>query len=246
MALPTSFKPKKKYNLHRFGKDFDGGYLVCKESILNSDTLLSLGINDDWSFEKAFQKINSKAKIFCYDDKPIFKYLFKKLIINIVFLFYHFKLNNVIVSCKKIIYFLRDKKKITFDQKKISYGDLQKIISDVKSNLIFLKIDIEGFEYRILEEILLHQKKFTGIIIEFHDIDYHKDLIRNFIDKLDLILVHIHPNNASLIDKNNDPTCVEITFEKNPVEGDGHLSLPNQMDMKNDSEKKDVFLNFEQ
>ena len=118
MALPTSFKPKKKYNLQRFGKNFDGGYLVCKESVLNSDTLVSLGINDDWSFEKDFKNINSEAKIFCYDDKPLFRYLLKKLIINFIFSIYRFKLNSFFISAKKIIYFFRDKKKINFKQKK--------------------------------------------------------------------------------------------------------------------------------
>ena len=244
MALPICFKPKKKYNLHRFGKDFDGGYLVCKDSLLKSDTLVSFGINDDWSFEKDFKNINSEARVFCYDDKPILKYLFKKLIINTIFLFSHFNLNKVFFLIKKIIYFLKDKKKLTFIKKKISYGDLKEIIKDIESDFIFLKIDIEGFEYRILEEILLYQKKFTGIIIEFHDIDYHKDLIKNFINKLNLNLVHIHPNNNSLIDYNNDPTCVEITFEKKPVESEGAFTLPNELDMKNDPKKKDILLNF--
>ena len=77
MALPTCFKPKKKYSLHRFGKDFDGGYLVGKDTILNSDTLISFGINDDWSFEKDFKKVNLDSKVICYDDKPILKYLCK-------------------------------------------------------------------------------------------------------------------------------------------------------------------------
>ena len=108
-----------------------------------------------------------------------------------------------------------------------------------------MKIDIESFEYRILNEILLYQKKITGIIIEFHDIDYHKDIIKNFINKLELQLVHIHPNNASLIDHNNDPTCVEITFEKSPIERDGDVYLPHKLDMKNNPKKKDVALSFE-
>ena len=61
--------------------------MVSKETILKSDTLLSLGINDDWSFEKHFKKINSEARIFCYDDKPILKYLCKKMIIDVGKLF---------------------------------------------------------------------------------------------------------------------------------------------------------------
>ena len=244
MALPIFFKPKKKYSLIRVGKDFDGGYLVGKNTILKSNILISFGINDDWSFEKDFKNINLEARVLCYDDKPILKYLFKKLIISTIFLLSHFNLNKVFILIKNIFCFLKDKKKLTFIKKKISYGDLKEIIKDIESDSIFLKIDIEGFEYRILEEILFYQKKFTGIIIEFHDIDYHKDLIKNFINKLNLNLVHIHPNNNSLVDYNNDPTCVEITFEKKPVESEGAPNLPNELDMKNDPKKKDVLLNF--
>ena len=218
--------------------------MVGRDTVLKSDTLVSFGIKDDWSFEKDFKNINLRARVLCYDDKPILKYLLKKLIIDIIFLFSHLNLNKIFILIKKIIYFLKDKKKLTFIKKKISYGDLKEIVKDIKSDTIFLKIDIEGFEYRILEEILLYQKKFTGIIIEFHDIDYHKDLIKNFINKLNMNLVHIHPNNNSLIDYNNDPTCVEITFEKKPVESEGAFSLPNELDMKNDPKKKDVLLNF--
>jgi len=42
--------PKKKYNLIRLGRNFDGGYLVDKQSIKQTKTFISLGINDDWSF----------------------------------------------------------------------------------------------------------------------------------------------------------------------------------------------------
>ena len=244
MALPILFKPNKKYSLVRVGRDFDGGYLVGKDTILNSDTLVSFGINDDWSFERDFKNINSETKVICYDDKPILKYLFKKLIIDTIFLFSHLKVNKIFVLTKKIIYFLKDKKKLKFIKKKIAYGDLKEIVKDIESNFIFLKIDIEGFEYRILEDILLYQKKFTGIIIEFHDIDYHKDLIKNFINKLNLSLVHIHPNNNSLTDNNDDPTCVEITFEKKPIASEEELYFPNELDMRNNPKKKDILLNF--
>ena len=118
MALPILFKPNKKYSLVRVGRDFDGGYLVGKDTILNSDTLVSFGINDDWSFERDFKNINSETKVICYDDKPILKYLFKKLIIDTIFLFSHLKVNKIFVLTKKIIYFLKDKKKLKFIKKK--------------------------------------------------------------------------------------------------------------------------------
>ena len=52
--LPKQFKPKHKYNLIRIGRNNDGGYLVEKNSISKSNSLVSFGIGLDWSFEKDF------------------------------------------------------------------------------------------------------------------------------------------------------------------------------------------------
>ena len=64
--LPKELKPKHCYNLVRLGKDNDGGYLVEKDSLLNSESLISFGINLDWSFEKDFFKLKERP-IHCYD-----------------------------------------------------------------------------------------------------------------------------------------------------------------------------------
>ena len=42
--LPKQFKPKHKSNLVRIGKNNDGRYLVEKDSILKSNSLVSFGI----------------------------------------------------------------------------------------------------------------------------------------------------------------------------------------------------------
>jgi len=50
--LPSFFKLYSVEDLIRLGKDNDGGYLVTRSSILKATVLVSLGINDDWSFER--------------------------------------------------------------------------------------------------------------------------------------------------------------------------------------------------
>ena len=64
--LPKFLKPKQEYDLIRLGQDNDGGYLVEKQSIINSNCLITLGLGYDWSFEKDYSKYKDKS-IFCYD-----------------------------------------------------------------------------------------------------------------------------------------------------------------------------------
>ena len=59
----------------RLGRNYDGGYVVNKKAIENAN-LISLGINDDWSFEEDFYK-QTGNKIFMFDGSVNLK-LFRK------------------------------------------------------------------------------------------------------------------------------------------------------------------------
>ena len=99
--------------------------------------------------------------------------------------------------------------------------------------MIIFKIDIEGSEYRILQELIEIQDSICALIIEFHDIDLHLEKIIYFTKEFDLTLTHIHPNNYGEKDKNGNPTVVELTFERNPTANSNDLSLPNISDQPN-------------
>jgi len=204
MKLPKIYKPKNFYQLERFGKNNDGGYLVGKKSILNSKYLISFGINDDWSFEKDILMKFNNVKVFSYDDVLGFYYLIKLFILN-SFRFF------------------------------LSTTNLKTFI------LSFVKI----FEYGLIKsKINFKKKKINIIVIEFHNIDLHKDKIIKFIRNLKLELTHIHPNNFSIPDKNGNPTVVEFTFERYPVIIGKKNKLPNPKDMKCNPNKPDYILRF--
>ena len=57
-------------------------------------------------------------------------------------------------------------------------------------------------------------------------------------------LIHTHPNNASVTDKNGDPTTLEMTFERNEIILSDENTLPHQLDMVNDPEKEEFTLKF--
>jgi len=243
MNFPKFYKPKKPYKLYRFGKNNDGGYLVGTKSINKSKFLISYGISDDWSFELDILKKNHNLKVFSFDNTLSIKFLFKLIILNFLRIFY-FKSNLRILfsSIYKFFNFIIIKKRINFKKKSIKYNDTIKITKKL-TDIIF-KIDIEGSEYRILDDLIKIKKKINAVIIEFHDIDLHHKKIQNFIRAIGLKLTHIHPNNYSLPDKHGNPTAVEITLERFTDELSGKLKLPNKSDMKCDPNNIDYILKF--
>ena len=91
--LPKIFKPNANYELLRLGKDNDGGYLVCKESIRCAKVLLSFGISDDISFETDFKKLNN-CQIIAFDPTSTDKFFFKRIVSNLI----KFKFKNFFYS----------------------------------------------------------------------------------------------------------------------------------------------------
>ena len=248
--LPKNFKPSVNYALVRLGKDNDGGYLINKESIEKTKLLLSFGISDDFSFESDFKKQNN-CPIIAFDPTTTNKFFLKKIIFNIL----KFEFINFLDEISNFYNFKKffNKKENLFVEKKIGIGgslnyetitfDEILLLSKVNSNL-FLKIDIEGSEYRILDDLVKNSKLIVGIAIEFHDVDLHLEKISNFIEEIDLDLVHIHANNYSKPDKRDIPTAIELTFARNPIKIGNSLNLPHKLDQKNDPNSKNIDLFF--
>lgn len=239
--LPKNFRPKKNYDLIRVGRNNDGGYLCGKKSILNSKNLISFGICDDISFEKNFKNINNKCTIFMFDKyvDNIFwlKIIWKNLGLSIFNLNPFYILKSIIRWCE----FIHFKKKNFFYKKEIDFKSIKKYL---KKKNTFLKVDIEGSEYRILDEIISEQKKIIALVIEFHDVDLNLSKIYQFIKKINLTLTHIHPNNGGGANYYKMPKIIEFTFEKFPLIKKGKNKLPNKYDQKNLNNLQDLKLFF--
>jgi hypothetical protein len=233
--LKKEFKPKYLYDLLRVGKNNDGGYLAESNSIQIAQSLISFGIGKDWSFEIHFKKIKN-IPIFAYDhtiekfeELPQFKIFFNANKSN-----YFFR--------KKIVETLVEKNNTNI---KTILNDLNLYFLGLKSP-IFFKIDIEGSEYIILNDLVKFSKSISGLLIEFHDVPANLNTILKFIKEIDLDLCHIHANNWGGVDSNMVPKVIELTFARDPVKIDDKSTVPHILDQRNNPRKEDITINFEQ
>ena len=257
--LPNFLKPFHMDNqkLIRVGPKLDGGYVIDKKSVINTDIIITCGLNDDWEFEKSFLKINTKCIVQAYDhtvDKKFWVERFKKDIKHF-FLLKKIRLRKIIHIFRYLDYLRFFKNENKHHILKIGTEDIynqeitiNKILKDHEN--VILKIDIEGDEYKILNQILENSKKISTLIIEFHDIQKNMNKIENFIIKSkELKLIHIHGNNFAGSNKDGDPNVIELTFvniNKNELNlQKTNKSFPiNALDYKNTHRKEDFLLKF--
>lgn len=264
--LNKILKPKKKVNLKRIGGKNDGGYLLNINDIKSSSFFYSFGLGLDWSFEENIFRIkkkqNTNFRISMFDH-TIGKYFwFKSFIISFVELlrfkkkiFYYSKkylqLKSFLMNKQCFLYNLMVNP-INLDHAniyKLKVTDLDQIfIEKNKSRDSFIKIDIEGAEYRILDQLIKYNDRFYGCIIEFHDIDLNLEKIKIFIEKFKLDLIHTHVNNCGPLKDKNSPTQVELTFSYLPNKSDYEFSenfdLPHELDMPNHPNLRDDNISF--
>lgn len=266
MKLPLSFKPSYKTDLVRVGRPHDGGYVVGKNSIYEASRLISFGLYDDWSFEKNFLLIRQNVSIYVYDGQVKNFFWVKKILRETIYLlknqlniFSYFR--NLIIFFKYKNFFRpkninHDKRNIISSKIKIcesnkkNFTSLLDIVKEknIKDNF-FLKIDIEGNEYEILDDIVDVQSQLTGVVIEFHNCYIMRDHIENFMRKFKLDLVHLHVNNYGDITKTGFPNVIEMTFSKrlfNYLRKENDFNFPSiSLDQPNNPDLSDEKITFE-
>ena len=219
--LPKFLKPHhiKLSNLIRIGPKTDGGYVIDKRVINKTKILITCGLNDDWEFEKSFLQKKPSAKLIAFDhtvDQNFWLKRFKKDILHFLLL-KKLRISKILDIFKFINYCLFFTKNRQHYVKKIVYNDrnnkeitIPKILNNFEN--VFLKVDIEGDEYKILNDIKKNSKKIIFLIIEFHNLQKNLSKIKKFLKKLDLKIIHIHANNYGGVDKHNNPKVIELSL----------------------------------
>lgn len=245
--LPKQFQPTATYDLIRLGRNHDGGYLVDPASVIQAESLVSFGLSTDWSFEKDFLATNNVA-LLAYDGTLTVKHLFRRVVRNL----FQIRLRKLFSAiCELIDYYsffkhsrIHHRLNVGYDSRKsISLSSI--LLKELPKAPIFIKMDIEGSEYRILDDLVQHSSDIIGLVAEFHDVDLHRERILDFMKEFPLTLVHIHSSNCGqLVDHAGDPITLEMTFSASPVEIAPTFSIPHPLDQENCPNEKDLPLEF--
>lgn len=217
-SLPKELKPiEKTGRLVRLGSTYDGGYICLLDDILGAEVVVSGGINNNWDFEIEFQKLN-KAQIHCYDASIGLTYFVKQLI-EVVPKVHRW--NLIYKRIKNLArYLFRYPSAINIHRKFLgitenrNFVNFEDILEEYSKKSIFLKLDIEGWEYRLLSIILRRVSTFKSIVIEFHDADLHIREIINFAQKTNMDIVSLSVNSYSSLGVSQYPTTIEVTFSQ--------------------------------
>jgi len=132
----------------------------------------------------------------------------------------------------------------------INKENINSLFKDVDCS--FLKCDIDGGEYEILDYLISNSHRFTGAAIEFHNVSQSRcfNQLTNFISKFGLRLIHTHINNyAYLVDEETETyfvDVIELSFSSSRENTFflNELELPHKFDMTNNPHDEEFRILF--
>ena len=255
----SGLRPVACDSLVRMGSANDGGYVVPLSAVKAANVLLSFGLSHNWTFERDFKRLNPAVLIHCYDHTVSFQttieYSVRQLLISILrfsgtalrraaaWLDYPIFFRGNVIHFKTRVWPDRQQESATIDD---IFGRLP------PESRVFVKMDIEGSEYRVLDDLLRHADTIEAIAIEFHDIDM---LVQRFNELTEKIkekfhIVHIHANNHMGVTPCNFPIALEVSF----LNRRNFASIPERslleypvpgLDQPNNPRSPDIKLNFD-
>ena len=89
------------------------------------------------------------------------------------------------------------------------------MLSRINNNSkVFFKIDIQSFEYEIIDQLVENSEQVNMLVIQFYWINKNEERFINSIKKLksSFEIIHIHANNHHGKLENGLPIMLEITF----------------------------------
>ena len=226
-----------QHSISRVGRNNDGGYVICNLPG-EYDLFISGGVSNDISFEQHFLNMYPNLKCYAFDGT----------------------VESLPVNDNRITFI---KKNLGKDET-LNTTNLKTYMDGFKN--IFMKIDIEGHEFRLFPELPAYMSSIKQLVLEIHspgDITLHPtyfkglhDIDHEFMFNMFAMinkthtLVHVHANNGCathVYDGVLLPNVFECTFIRNDFVTEKILNttpLPKSIDMKNIPHKPDYSINY--
>ena len=208
--LPNNLKWLCPINceLIRLGDPTDGGYLVPQLVVDKADSLLSLGLGENWSFDEDWHRLRPSDPIHLYDGEktkrgfsPPDRVWNRTQPLDLISMYENFFV---------------DQRRHWVENIGLERGDTSfaTAITRLNGNATFLKMDIEGGEYPIIGDILRHRHKIIGIAAEFHSVNTNREQFQTTILhlKAEYDIVHMHANITLPVGPEGLTEGLEITW----------------------------------
>ena len=246
--LDPVFRPTVSADLVRLGDDFDGGYVVDRTSVTDADVLIALGVGDSWGFEAECLALNP-VPLEAYDASVGPGWFIREFARSLVVFFnVKFVRRRFELLTDYFRFFSGDRRHhremVGTDPGMVTLAEVLKRHGVGPDRKAFLKIDIEGSEYGILDTLVAEAPHLTGLAIEFHDLPGHLDAIRAFIADFGIEVAHVHCNNCAPLAEDGTPEVIELTFTRGVAAEAPPTPLPGPLDMPCCKNKPDYPIAF--
>ncbi|WP_421853361.1 hypothetical protein [Oricola sp.] len=246
-SLPNTLRHRTCDCLIRLGSAHDGGYLVAEADLLRTDHLLSFGIGENWEFEQDFCQRNT-VPVTAYDASvgPL-DHCWRALDLVTRSLSLR-RATKSVRKCWDYRSFFQSHPHNRHISRHVGIGHqylpMEAVLGETDAGSIFVKMDIEGSEYRCLEALIEDHGRISGAVIEFHDVDLHMALVDDFVRRFGLELVHIHANNFAPLSDSGLPHVLELTFSRHCEPQDRECVYPHPLDRPNSPAASEIIISF--
>jgi hypothetical protein len=215
--------PYATQDLIRVGKASGGGYVLPAWLAKEADFLGSFGLSEDWSFDEQFRRLNPYAVIHGYDHSISEKELAIRLARSVANVTLGKESPNAVGHGINAIRSYRQFYQGAtrhFQQRIFNRLDtprdvtLNGVLERTNARKGLLKIDIEGSEYRIVDDVIRAADRILGLVMEFHDTEPLRMVFLDSIRKLQehFGIVHLHGNNHVGVAADGLPEALEVTL----------------------------------
>jgi hypothetical protein len=260
ISVPASLAwlaPLSVDGLIRVGGPNDGGYVILEHLLHQADILISMGLGANWQFEKDARALNSRLRIHVYDHTVSERLFLKQYLIDCAGAF---TLSVGLSTVRRRWRRLNDYRRFfghgathfrqrVYDRTDEGSVDIATIFERAGPGNVFVKMDIEGSEYRVLDDVMLHADRVLGFAIEFHDTGPLRPVFERCMATVlqRFEIVHMHANNFAGPYRDGLPEALEISLARKDLVS----ALPRRtelplagLDQPNDPRRPDYHLTF--